>query len=101
MRSNPKLTVSELIAAAIRSFLATAVDVWLSAAATAEHDDCPSSCVDIMGFPQCDHHGGILGDDVYRLYFSDIVFGGTSHVFSVTDESRDEAHLAPILSSVE
>jgi hypothetical protein len=54
-----------------------------------------------LGFPQCDHYDGIAGDDIYRQYLADVTYSGTRHVFSVTVEARDRAHLASGARTVE
>jgi hypothetical protein len=42
---------------------------------------------------QVDGYGGMLGDDVNRLYFADIEFNATRHVLVVLIEGHDRKDL--------
>jgi hypothetical protein len=99
---NANLEVSKPTATSIGNLPATAVDIRLSKAAVNDDPGCPArACVNFLGFPQWDHANGIAGDDVYRLYLADVRYSGTDHVFSVTVEGRDRAHLREIVPAVE
>jgi hypothetical protein len=99
---NTNLEVSKPTATSIGDLPATAVDIRLSKAAINDDPGCPArACVGFLGFPQWDHANGIAGDDVYRLYLADVRYSGTEHVFSVTVEGRDRAHLREIVPAVE
>jgi hypothetical protein len=101
-RHNPSLETSNETATTIGGLAATRVDLTPSKDATNDDPDCPApTCVNIWGFPQWGHPGGIAGDDVYRQYLANVVYSGTRHVFSVTVEARDRSHLKAIAEPVE
>jgi hypothetical protein len=101
-RRNPSLLVSRPTKARVGDIMATRID--LTTAATAKNDDpeCPATrCVNVWGFPQWDHFGGIAGNDVYRQYLADVLYSGSRHVFFVTVEARDEADIAAVTPRIE
>jgi hypothetical protein len=101
-RHNPSLEASREAAATIGGIAARRIDLAVSKRATNDDPQCPAAtCVNIWGFPQWDHYNGIAGDDVYRQYLADVTYSGTRHVFSVTVEARDQAHLASRARAVE
>ena len=80
----------------------TVVDVRLSKKAPQQYADCGAPCVDMLGFEQFnDPYGGIRGDDVYRIYFADVEYGGTEHVLVVTVEGRSSEYLETIAPAVD
>ena len=102
LRRHKHYDISEEIPAAIGSLPASAIDVWNSPKAPSQYEDCLGEpCSDMFGFEQYDDNGGILGDDVYRLYFADVEYGGSRHVFVVTPMARDRADLDSRLAAAE
>jgi hypothetical protein len=101
LRGNENYEVSSDIDARIGGLPATAVDIRLSPTAPEQYDDCGAPCVDLMGFEQWFGVDGVLGDDVYRMYFADVEYNGTKHLFVVEVESRDRPHLESLLPAVE
>jgi hypothetical protein len=102
LRGHDALVVSNDIPASIGPLPATAVDVRLSPTAPAQFEDCGAPCVDFLGFEQFDHGAiGIRGDDLYRIYFSDIEYGGSTHVLVAHVEARSGAHLDSVIGFVE
>jgi hypothetical protein len=76
---------------------ASVVDVHLSRGAPQQYSDCGAPCVDMLGFEQFDDpYGGIRGDDVYRIYFADVQYGGSDHVLVVTVEGPSASFLDSI-----
>ena len=100
-QGNPDVNVTPPTSTKIGDIPATRIDVSVSD--TAESTlGCPElTCVNIWGFERWTHFNGIAGDDVYRQYLADVTYSGTSHVFSVTVEGRDEADLAAVSPKVE
>jgi hypothetical protein len=101
-QANPSLKVSRPLPTKIGKISATRID--LSVAKTAKNDDpdCPApTCVNIWGFPTWDHFNGIAGNDIYRQYLAEVSYSGTTHMFSVTVESRDAADLNAVTPKVE
>ena len=47
-----------------------------------EHSNC--AALTFCHSSKWGHTNGIRGDDVYRLYLSDVEYSGTPHVLSVT-----------------
>ena len=101
LSGRPDLHVSAPTQAAIGAVPAVAVDIRLAADAPKQYPDCPDRCVTFMKVPAFDHSDGILGDDVYRLFFADVRYGGTSHLLVVKVEGRDAKNLVAILPKVE
>ena len=102
LRRNKHYEVSKEIPAAIGSVPAIAIDVWNSDEAPSQYEDCLGEpCSDMFSFEQYQDNGGILGDDVYRLYFADVEYGGSRHVFVVTVQARDREDLDSRLAAAE
>ena len=93
LRANPNLSVTAPRKGTIGSDLpATVVDV--SVAGEAENDDpgCPAKpCANFLGFPQWGEPYGIAGRGVTRFYFSDVEYGGKTHLFVAAVEGLDKA----------
>jgi hypothetical protein len=100
-RQDPRLVVSEPVAVTLGRIKATAVDLRLSPKATKENADCPAPCVDLWGNAKFNHYDGILGDDVYRLYLSDVKYSGSDHLLLVIVEGQDAAHLKHTTPAIE
>ena len=103
LRANPNLSVTAPREGTIGSDLpATVVDV--SVAGKAENDDpgCPAKpCANFLGFPQWGEPYGIAGGGVTRFYFSDVEYGGQTHLFVAAVEGLDKAQLDAGLPAAE
>jgi hypothetical protein len=103
LRANPNLSVTTPNAATLGSNLpATVVDV--SVAGKADNDDpgCPAKpCANFLGFAQWGETYGIAGEGVTRFYFSDVKYGGKTHLFVAAVEGIDKAHLDAGLAAAE
>ena len=93
LRANPNLSVTAPSKGTIGSDLsATVVDV--SVAGKADNDDpgCPAKrCANFLGFPQWRETYGIAGGGVTRFYFSDVKYGGKTHLLVAAVEGVDKA----------
>lgn len=103
LRANPNLSVTAPEKGTIGSDLpATVVDV--SVARGAENDDpsCPAKpCANFLGFPQWRGPYAIGRGGVTRFYFSDVKYGGKTHLFVAALEGEDKARLDAGLPAAE
>lgn len=102
LRGHDDYDISDEIPATIGSLPATAIDVWNAPGAPSQYPDCVGEpCSDMFSFEQYHDNGGILGDDIDRIYFADVEYGGTRHVLTALVEGRDRAHLDSLIPAVE
>ena len=83
---------------------AVAADISASAEAVNDDPGCPEDvCVLFIAFPPAvvGESYGLAGDDVYRVYLSDLADGGQSHLLMVSVEARDAADLEEFLPAAE
>jgi hypothetical protein len=85
--ANPNLDASEPRPGAIGGLPATVIDVSISRSAENDEGGNPycerRTCINYLGFDQWDRLGtwGIAGDQVHRLYLSNVRYGGGGHLF--------------------
>ncbi len=73
---------------------AKVADISISSEAVNDDPGCPAEvCVNPIAFPPSDEVYGLAGDDVIRLYLSDIEYGGNKHLLVVAIEGRDRRDL--------
>lgn len=104
LRSNPNLDVGKASQESIGASPAEAADISASAEAVNDDPGCPEDvCVLFIAFPPAvvGESYGLAGDDVYRVYLSDLADGGQSHVLMVSVEARDAADLEEFLPAAE
>ena len=103
LRANPNLSVTPPDEGTIGSDLpATVVDVSVSAKADNDDPGCPAKpCANFLGFPQWGETYGIAGGGVTRFYFSDVKYGGKTHLFVAAVEGIDKAQLDAGLPAAE
>jgi hypothetical protein len=100
--TNPQLVVSDPVVAMLGDIPATRIDVRLSDDSANAVADCPAGqCAELWGYEHFDHHNGIAGDDVYRLFAADVEYGGASHLFGLIVEAQDESDLATRMAVIE
>jgi hypothetical protein len=103
LRANPNLSVTTPRKGTIGSDLpATVVDVRVAAKAKNDDPGCPAKpCANFLGFPQWGEPYGIAGGGVTRFYFSDVKYGGQTHLFVAAVEGIDNAQLDAGLPAAE
>ena len=103
LRANPSLSVTAPEKGTIGADLpATVVDV--SVAREAENDDpsCPAKpCANFLGFPQWEGPYAFGRGVVTRFYFSDVKYGGKTHLLVAAVEGVDKAQLDAGLPAAE
>ena len=94
LRDHEDYDISTEEPASIGSLPATAIDVWNSPDAPSQYEDCLGEpCSDMFSFEQYHDNGGILGDDITRIYFADVEYGDSRHVLIAMVEGHDRTHL--------
>lgn len=103
LRANPNLSVTAPRKGTIGSDLpATVVDVSVAGKAVNDDPGCPAKpCANFLGFPQWGEPYGIAGGGVTRFYFSDVKYGGKSHLLVAAVEGVDKAQLDAGLPTAE
>jgi hypothetical protein len=82
IRKDPRLEATAPHRGKIGDLPATVVDVSISKDAPNEDPTCPVDvCVGWLGFPQWEGVWGIAGQQVQRVYLSDVTYGGQTHLF--------------------
>ena len=101
--ANPNLSVTAPRKGTIGSDLpATVVDVSVADKAANDDPGCPAKpCANFLGFPQWGEPYGIAGGGVTRFYFSDVKYGGKTHLFVAAVEGLDKAQLDAGLPAAE
>ena len=95
LRNNRNLVVTAPRQGSIGSGLpASVVDVSVSRKAKNDDPECPAKpCANFLGYPQWGEPYGIAGRGVTRFWFSDVKYGGNSHLFVAAVEGVDKAQL--------
>ena len=103
LRANPNLSVTAPREGTIGSDLpATVVDVSVADKAVNDDPGCPAKpCANFLGFPQWGEPYGIAGGGVTRFYFSDVKYGGKTHLLVAAVEGVDKAQLDAGLPTAE
>jgi hypothetical protein len=82
IREDPRLEATKPHRGRIGDLPATVVDVSISEDAPNEDPTCPVDvCIGWLGFPQWEGEWGIAGQQVQRVYLSDVTYGEQSHLF--------------------
>jgi hypothetical protein len=102
LRANPNLSVTAPSKGTIGPDLpATVVDVSVAGKADNDGPGCPAKpCANFLGFPQW-QETCIAGAGVTRFYFSDVKYGGKTHLLVAAVEGVDKAQLETGLPAAE
>jgi hypothetical protein len=94
IHKDPRLEATAPQRGRIGDLPATMVDVTISKGAKNEDPACPTdTCVLWLGFPQWDGSWGIAEPQVQRLYLSDVMYGGKTHLFVAVVYPDDPANM--------
>jgi hypothetical protein len=102
--ARPNLLVSNRHPASIGAghLSATVIDMTVASHAVNEDPNCPSAaCVVFLTWPNAPGMYAIGGPGVFRLYLSDITYGGQRHLLAVGIESKNPADFAAWLPTAE
>jgi hypothetical protein len=99
LRANPALIAAPAPATTVAGGLpASVVDLRVSDKATREVADCPDICTNYLGFENGPDAHGLARPGVTRIWFAPVMYGGQSHLVTISFETPDEATFAAELA---